>query len=523
MSLLKKPGITSLFLLLTHCFVVAQTCAECRYIAPVFDSVTVSTVKFGRGARADGSMQDLYMDIYQPYGDTAINRPLAIFAFGGAFVTGSRDDWYVVLVCEHLARAGYVVASIDYRIYNDAGELASEVASGLLISGVPYHMRIFFRPMQDMRAAVQYFKADYAELGNTYRIDTSRILIGGASSGGITALMVAYCDKPGELGELGAGSLVPIDALGGFYSTSGFYPTYSWKARAVFQVSGALLSDDWIEPGDIPVISAHGNADDIVPYGTGPFSGLTLGFFNMYGSAVVDSAARANGVCSYLFTMEGKGHPSESFGIEYLKSVVYRLMLRMHAVIHDRSFCCPLSVETTPTDTLFYQPHSGPQTVHAQLQHSQGQAHIQWCSIDCFETSSGPGLTFEPRDTAFKYVACIASEDGCQDAELITLRYLPPDTVNIAAGQHPADNNVRVYPVPATGELNLQGIPKYLNGKDMLITISDVTGRVVFSQRIASSGNMNVKLPCASAQPGCYVLSLAATNGVFHRQLILLQ
>jgi hypothetical protein len=54
--------------------------------------------------------------------------------------------------------------------------------------------------MQDMRAAVQYLKADFAELGNNYNIDTSRILIGGASSGAMTSMMTAYCDKESVTG-----------------------------------------------------------------------------------------------------------------------------------------------------------------------------------------------------------------------------------------------------------------------------------------------------------------------------------
>src|SRR5687768_2983330 len=109
------------FALLCFCFVQSsygQSCTDCRYVTSVFDSVTVETVMFGEGPNANGDTQQLYMDIYQPYGDTLTKRPVAVFAFGGAFITGSRDDWYVVLACEQLARAGYVVASIDYRIYD---------------------------------------------------------------------------------------------------------------------------------------------------------------------------------------------------------------------------------------------------------------------------------------------------------------------------------------------------------------------------------------------------------------------
>ncbi len=495
--------------------VFSQSCEDCRYISPVFDSVIVTTVKFGEGPRANGNMQELYMDIYEPYGDTATNRPVAIFAFGGGFVTGSRDDWYVVLVCEHLARAGYVVASIDYRIYDDAGQLALEV-----LGIPPRHMRIFFRPMQDMRAAVQYLKADYAELGNNYNIDTSRILIGGASSGGITALMVAYCDKESELAELGGGDISPIASLGGFNSTSGLYPNYSWDALGVFQVSGALLATDWIEPGDVPVISAHGNKDNIVPYAEGAFAGLTLGFFNMYGSYLVDSAARANGVCSYLYTMDGKDHPSDTLGIEYIKSVVYRLMLRMHAVINDRSFCCALDLDVQPKDTLFYEPGEGPVSLSATVSNGNGNAAISWCSIDCFGTGRSSSFNVEPMDTNFKYVTCIASEGQCQDVALIMLKEGIPDTNSTSVTGISAAYDWRLYPQPANEFFN---IGSSIKAQSITIEIADVAGRILYRENLLPDGELlNGVIDTKSLPAGTYMLSVFADNAVQHTQKLLL-
>lgn len=492
-----------------------QTCADCRYISPVFDSVTVTTVKFGEGERANGNMQQLYMDIYEPHGDTATNRPVAIFAFGGAFVTGSRDDWYVVLVCEHLAKAGYVVASIDYRIYDDAGELATEVASGLL-SGVPYHMRIFFRPMQDMRAAVQYLKADYAELGNNYNIDTSKILLGGASSGGITALMVAYCDKESELAELGAGNISPIAALGGFNSTTGLYPGYSWNSLAVFQVSGAILNPAWIEPGDIPVISAHGDADNIVPFKAGAFAGLTLGFFNMYGSYLVDSAARVNDVCSYLYAMEGKDHPSEDFGIEYIRSVVNRLMLRMHSVINNRSFCCPLGVSVTADDTVRYNPAANEFTVTASLANEQGNAQTLWCGIPCLASGNDAAITVQA-DTALYYLACIAHEGNCQDVSLSMVKADPlVSSFEITAN---AQQAFSLFPHPAHDAFTLE-IKHDVPGAKQL-QLFDFTGRLVLAH-VLDTGIASAKIDVRKLHPGSYLIKLTADSYEFPLQKLLI-
>lgn len=474
----------------------AQSCPECRYLSPMFDSVTVETVKFGQGPNAAGDMQELFMDIYQPYGDTMTNRPVAIFAFGGAFITGSRDDWYVILVCEHLARAGYVVASIDYRIYDGIDGMLGEILTG-------QHMRIFFRPMQDMRAAVQYLKADFAELGNNYNIDTSRILIGGASSGGITSMMMAYCDKESEIAEMGInGSLAPLDDLGGFNSSSGLYPSYSWQALGAFNVSGAMINADWVEAGDIPLVSAHGDADQVVPFKSGNLGGLTAGLFDLQGSYIVDSVARAKGVCSYLYNMEGKDHPSESFGIEYLKSVVYRIMLHLHPIVNGRSFCCPLNAAASVDDTIRYNPAVSTFDVTATLANDNGNAQIQWCGIPCLVNEGTSNITLQP-DTGLHYIYCIASEGACQSGQLNMVKVDPTVSIRNMVQLPSGDFTMIPHPAADVFTLHLQG---YEAG-EKAISIFDLSGRLVLSHPIGAyvkTEAINVK----SLDAGSYIIRL---------------
>lgn len=491
-----------LFLFYTHSKLSAQQCTDCRYVSPIFDSITMETVHFGKGVRANGDTQQLYMDIYQPYGDTVSNRPLAIFAFGGGFITGSRDDWYVKLVCEHLARTGYVTASIDYRIYDDIGQMIAEIFGAF----PPQQMRIFFRPMQDMRASVQYFKADYAELGNNYRIDTNKILIGGASSGAITSLMTAYCDKDSEMAQMAGGSLAPLNALGGFYSTSGFYPNYSWQSAATFNVSGALINADWIEPGDIPIICAHGNMDQVVPYKKGGFAGLTLGTFDMEGSYLVDSVARSKGVCSYLFTMEGKDHPSEDMGIEYFYSVVYRMALRMKAVINQQSFCCPLNVDITPGDTLLYGPNAPASTLTAVVTNDSSNSQLQWCTMPCQFASTAGSITVTP-DTTLKYVAATVSEGNCLSANL----HIVYDSTAIISSvtDESAGTAFAVYPQPASSYFTVRADLKDHAWKTGTIEILDIRGQKMLVHSFINSGQqLNAILDAEELPSGNYLLAI---------------
>lgn len=477
----------------------AQSCNDCRYVSQIFDSVTMETVQFGRGTRANGDTQQLYMDIYQPYGDTLSSRPVAVFAFGGAFVTGSRDDWYVQLVCNHLAKAGYVVASIDYRIYDDITEMITEIFGAF---NPPQQMRIFFRPMQDMRGAIQYLKADYSELGNNYRIDTSKILIGGASSGAITSLMTAYCDKDSEMAEMGYGSLTPLNALGGFYSTSGFYPNYNWNVAGTFNVSGAIFNANWIEPGDVPVICAHGDADQVVAYRKGGFAGVTAGIFEMEGSYLVDSVARTKGVCSYLYTMEGRDHPSEDMGIEYFNSVVYRMALRMKAVVDDKSFCCGLNVDVTPGDTLYYDAtqQAPAATLTAVVTGDNGNSSLQWCTMSCQATSNTGTITVTP-DTTLKYVAAMATEGNCLSPDL----YMVYDSTGIWSAinnMKPEAAGFSISPQPANQFISI-AFDKPLSAEETpRAELYDIAGRRILQTtlvRHAQSSTIDVsKIPAGT-------------------------
>ncbi|MCS6935141.1 MAG: T9SS type A sorting domain-containing protein [Chitinophagales bacterium] len=478
----------------------AQSCADCRYLSPVFDSVKVSTEYFARGVKANGDTLDMYMDIYEPAGDTAVNRPVMIFAFGGGFVQGSRTDWYVVEVCRHFARTGYVAVSIDYR----TGITTSEIIS-------LQFMRIFFRPMQEMRAAVQHLKWSYAEDGNPYRIDTSRIIIGGASAGAITALMTAYCDKPGEIDDMG--NISALDALGGFYSTSGFHQHYNWQVAGVVNVSGALVKANWIEPGDVPVISAHGDADNVVPYKEGAFAGLSIFGFNLQGSYIVDTVARNRGVCSYLYTMEGRGHPDDEMGIEYIRSVVYRISQRMYALIHGRSYCCPLAADITPQDTLFFAPGAPDVTLTAVITNDNGNAQPKWCSIGCGVSASSNSVTFTP-DTSLRYMLLSAIEGGCEAADI---HILVDTTALYASAGNATLPELTIYPNPADQYLIIRPAP---GTKIFNLEISDLHG-IIHEKYSSYSASGEMVVDVSRLASGAYVLKWNNGRKNAYRKIII--
>jgi len=265
-----------------------------RYYRPIFPTVTVSlNVAYGSAVTFSGATQQLLMDIYQPTGDTVSRRPVIIFAHQGGFVSGSRLDPYMVDVCMRLARLGYVTASIDYRLGFNLTGLAQP-------RDTPEVARAAIRGMQDMRAAVRFFRRDAATT-KLYRVNSRYIVVGGSSAGGFTALQVGYLDKASEVP-----SYVDITALGGIEGASG-NPGYSSAVLAVLNLSGATESVNYIEPGNVPLCSVHGTADNVVPYLKGRVGSLLPPKY-VVGSGLLHPRATAVGVRNVLYTFRGAGH-----------------------------------------------------------------------------------------------------------------------------------------------------------------------------------------------------------------------
>ena len=285
------------------CAQAAPDTTRGRYHKPVFRQVTVQRgVEFAQVTSLLGLPQTLYMDVYQPAGDTVRRRPLVVLAHEGGFLTGTRDDAVMTALCTRLAKLGYVAATIDYRLYFFPFDT---VGIG----------RAAIRATQDMRAAVRFFRHDAAKT-KRFRVHPGFVFVGGSSAGGFMALQAGYLNKASEVP-----AYLNLADLGGLEGNGG-HAGYSSRPRGVINLCGALASAAWLEKGDVPLCSVHGTRDGLVPYGRGTV-GSALPPQLVYGSGALRTRANAVGLPNVLRSFRGAGHVPYSFEATYIDSAFF--------------------------------------------------------------------------------------------------------------------------------------------------------------------------------------------------------
>lgn len=236
-------------------------CDGARFKSEVFSNVKRTTVTYAQTVSHLNGLINLAMDVYEPEDDTLSRRPAVVMAHGGSFILGNKND--IRSECELLARRGYVVVSIQYRLFP------------FLALGFPDSIKIMdtaVKAVGDMRAAARFLRMD-AATANQFRIDPDHIFVGGYSAGAVTALHYAYLqlddDIPGFLANiieqnrgmnLSAqhktalfGNLNPAD-YSGLEGISGSpeNKTYSSRADAVVNLSGGIYRSFWLQAGEPP-------------------------------------------------------------------------------------------------------------------------------------------------------------------------------------------------------------------------------------------------------------------------------
>ncbi len=306
MRIIHKLGMVVVAMLLCGLFTNAMAQAGRRYAEPVFDEVNIETgIPFSSVIEeGETSPITLYLDFYEPQGDTLSARPLVITVFGGAFVAGGRDYVDMVEYCTRLAQHGYAAASIDYRLLSIWNLNATSL------------VRDAYMAAQDVSSAIRFFKCHSEE----YRIDPEQVFLLGNSAGSIAILCEMFMDESERPAETYESPDLGSMHSSGYEEYAGFSPAV---AGAVPHWGGVLDLDVISTEEYVPLCMIHGTDDTTVPYDSGYcYNGLLPGVMPfMYGSHAMVSRLDELGVTDYEFhPFEGEGHAF------YLVPVLYTLI-----------------------------------------------------------------------------------------------------------------------------------------------------------------------------------------------------
>ncbi len=185
------------------------------------------------------------MDIYIPNGTVTHPLPLAIFVHGGGMTSGDKADINPTFL-DALASAGYVVASVNYRL-------------------APQYK--FPTQIEDLKCAIRYLRAN----AQIYGVNGSEIFLFGTSAGGELSAIAAFTGAHSEFDVglyLNESSSVTaaVDMFGPANLTS--YASYSTPQKVFGDNQSKLVIASptyYVHANSPPILIIQGVKDKTVP------------------------------------------------------------------------------------------------------------------------------------------------------------------------------------------------------------------------------------------------------------------
>jgi lysophospholipase L1-like esterase/pimeloyl-ACP methyl ester carboxylesterase len=281
-----------------------------RYKELIFSSIdSIKDIPYNQGLDLNGKLITNLVDVFlPPKEDTCKKRPLLIFVHGGGFQNNTKVSIYGGQICRTFTKAGYVTASIDYRL----GIAKPKTDTG--------YFEALYRGVQDARSAIRYFKL-HADL---YGIDSSQVFMVGGSAGGKIAMHAAY------LNQSEVPSFIDVSKLGLLDDSSN--AGASGQAAAVINCWGAMVDYRWINKGDVPLFNTAGLADKTVPFDS---SFSYHGF--KYGAYILYQRCLSLGIPTAFRGFEAAGHTLDNNSVKLDSSIQeMQAWLYTQLAIHQR-------------------------------------------------------------------------------------------------------------------------------------------------------------------------------------------
>lgn len=194
-----------------------------------------------------GQYHETVLDIIQSPAPALQNRPGVIVIHGGGWIEGAKERT-IDRFCVPLVQHDFVVANVEYRLAKAATAPAA---------------------VNDVLAAAQWFRDHAAR----YKVDPDRIIVLGGSAGGHLALMVGMTPASADLGPS-----IKIAAVINFYGISDVADLLEGPHQQPYAVewipeqperlelARRLSPITYVRKGLAPILSIHGDADQVVPF-----------------------------------------------------------------------------------------------------------------------------------------------------------------------------------------------------------------------------------------------------------------
>lgn len=299
----------------------------------------------------DNELLDLKLDMYFSRTDTLKKRPVVMLIHGGAFYIGSKESACEQALAYALAKRGYFVASIDYRLGFKPSQ--SDIEMGA------------YRAIQDAHAALRFLSHHSAGL----QIDPNQVYVAGTSAGAVASLNVAFMsndERPEVILEAEKKGLV------GKIEDSGNLFTETFTIKAVTNMWGAVSNLNIIDPDEkIPVLSIHGTDDDVVPFEYDfPFKKSLmvnrLIMDKMYGSKPIHERLSILGIQNKLVALPDKGHEPALETYNTLNTYIDTLIFHTSGFFYEQTAPTVLLPASqllvnygSPLKSIFYEVSNG--------------------------------------------------------------------------------------------------------------------------------------------------------------------
>lgn len=533
-----------------------QSIAQERYVDDVFTDVTkTDSVIYGfnysilpafLGITTDTIRVPLYMDVYEPMGDTETSRPLLVFGITGTFFpaianggfTGERSDPAVIDFAERMARKGFVVAVVQYRRgWNPFG-------SALVQQRTILHAA--YRGIQDMRNAVRFFRA--SQDGNTDRnldgmpdgvvnefgVDPDKIAVGGTGTGGYMSYGATYLKRYEQTLETKYIDFTDPDNPEPFLDTLIFgdpygidaatlnspnYPTYSSDFNMGFAFGGALGSRQWVEAGDAPFVALHCERDPGAPYNVGDVLAVDGTTSPPSPFAVIPEGAGGLAVISRADTF---GNQNIFKNIDWGDTLFTIANAKSGGLPGLYPFDTPFTPGDAmclgvgvPGDTL--AEWGGPWNLF-----DEAFAEVAWNATYAAQIMAGTQI-----DGAT--AICVNKRGGPNDPVIAAaymdtmVNYLTPHLsialdlpTSVSVDPTIEDENVEVFPNPANSFLTIQ----YRDGIKNIeaVKLLDLNGRTI--RNYTDLNTIEFQLQRNELTPGLYILQVSLPDGVVNKKIL---